>query len=258
LKVPNWFLKRIVCTTSREGNIFNILANLRLILVEKMLEVLEWFFHLRLSIYLRRNLTQPSEGDFVFDVGASKGATSKIFLRLFPGINIIAFEPLPIFKVKSLKVEWIQKALAKTSGFADFYVCAHSPSSTLSLPSLESSWLQLKSKVLGINPDSLYEKISIDISTLDDIVARKRVGSIFLLKIDTEGTELEVLQGGLKSLSRGTIKNIQLESHSNDLRQNDREQIVNLLSSYNFVHKKTLKHYFGSFYEEIFTLNKNG
>ena len=70
-------------------------------LVTQIIDAIEYIFHLRLKKYLRANLGQPSIGDVIFDVGANIGSTSKIYMKLYRSIKIIAFEPLPIFRIKS-------------------------------------------------------------------------------------------------------------------------------------------------------------
>ena len=52
-----------------------------------------------------------------------------------------------------------------------------------------------------------------------------------MLKIDTEGGELNVIKGAVQALRMGIIKNIQLESHNNDLRTNNKIEIFQLLSN---------------------------
>ena len=60
---------------------------------------------MKIALYLRRNIGKPNLGDYIFDVGANKGMMSRLFLKLYREINIIAFEPLSIFKFKSDQVE---------------------------------------------------------------------------------------------------------------------------------------------------------
>ena len=210
-------------------------------------------FHLKLLIYFKRNLGQLSRGDYIFDVGANKGSMSSLFARFYPDTCIYAFEPLPIFKIKSNRVKLEQVAIGAHIGFTKFYVCKHNASSSSILPNLDSKWLKLKAKILGSVPESLYTEIQVRLTTIDKVVSDNSVKSIFLLKIDTEGSELNVIEGALKSLKSGIIKNIQLESHSNDLRESNNIKLINTLASYNYVHKKSIKHFFGSFTEEIFT-----
>jgi FkbM family methyltransferase len=210
---------------------------------------------LKIALYLRRNIGKPNLGDYIFDVGANKGMMSRLFLKLYREINIIAFEPLAIFKFKSDQVELLEIALGAEIGSAKFYVCKHNASSSLILPDYSSNWLGVKAKVLGFDAKDLYNEIDVLVSTVDKVVAENKITNIFLLKIDTEGSELNVIKGAVEALRIGIIKNIQLESHNNDLRTNNKIEIFQLLS--NYTHQKTIKHYFGSFTEEFFSLTKN-
>ena len=93
----------------------------------------------------------------------------------------------------------------------------------------------------------------IQLTTIDQVVNDNSIKSIFILKIDTEGSEIEVIEGARKSLRTGIVKNIQVESHDNDLRTSQKLELFELLASYNYVHKKSFKHFFGNFTEEIFS-----
>ena len=211
---------------------------------------------MKIALYLRRNnIGKPNLGDYIFDVGANKGMMSRLFLKLYKEITIIAFEPLSIFKFKSDQVELMKIALGAEIGSAKFYVCKHNASSSLILPDYSSNWLGVKAKVLGFEAKDLYNEINVLVSTVDKVVAENKITNIFLLKIDTEGGELNVIKGAVETLGMGIIKNIQLESHNNDLRTNNKIEIFQLLS--NYTHQKTIKHYFGSFTEEFFSFTKD-
>lgn len=210
---------------------------------------------MKIALYLRRNIGKPNLGDYIFDVGVNKGMMSRLFLKLYKEITIIAFEPLSIFKFKSDQVELMKIALGAEIGSAKFYVCKHNASSSLILPDYSSNWLGVKAKVLGFEAKDLYNEINVLVSTVDKVVAENKITNIFLLKIDTEGGELNVIKGFVEALRMGIIKNIQLESHKNDLRTNNKIEIFQLLS--NYTHQKTIKHYLGSFTEEFFSLTKD-
>jgi len=210
---------------------------------------------LKIALYLRRNIGKPNLGDYIFDVGANKGMTSRLFLKLYKEINIIAFEPLSIFKFKSDQVELMKIAIGAEIGSAKFFICKHNASSSLILPDYSSNWLGVKAKVLGFEAKDLYNEIDVLVSTVDKVVSENKIANIFLLKIDTEGGELNVIKGAVQALRMGIIKNIQLESHNNDLKTNNKIEIFQLLS--NYTHQKTIKHYFGSFTEEFFSLTKD-
>ena len=146
-------------------------------------------------------------------------------------------------------------ALGAEIGSAKFYVCKHNTSSSLIFPDLSSDWLGRKAKILGLEAKKLYNEIEVSFSTIDQVVTANNIDNIFLLKIDTEGVGLNVIKRAAETLRLGTIKNIRLESHNNDLRINNKIEIFQLLSDY--THLKTIKHYFGSFTEEFFSLTKS-
>jgi len=226
----------------------------RVIFVDKIISFLEYLLHLRVTHYLSNNLKPPANHDYIIDVGANKGTTSKLYLRLFREAKIVAIEPLPIFNVESKRIDWERVALSDIEGYRDFFICAHTASSTLILPISNSRWYLVKSRILGLQGKDLYEASQVKVSTLDKVIEAKQILSIFLLKIDTEGAELDILKGGLKSLQLGKVKNIQIESQGNGFRESNRDEIFDLLANFNYMHTRSIKHFFGSLTEEFFTL----
>lgn len=206
---------------------------------------------------MKVNLSQAAPDDVILDVGANKGSTSKIYMKLWKLNKIIAIEPLPIFKIKSSQIRLIQKAHGAYNGITKFYICEHQASSSLTLPHISSKHFKLKSKLLNKEPINLYTEVQVPIITIDQVVKNELIHSIFLMKIAVEGSELNVLRGALNSLGSGVIRNIQLETHSNDLRENKRKLIFNLLRTNKYLHRKSFKQYFGNFTEEFFTLNES-
>ena len=82
----------------------------------------------------------------------------------------------------------------------------HNASSSLILPDYSSNWLGVKAKVLGFEAKDLYNEIDVLVSTVDKVVAENKITNIFLLKIDTEGGELNVIKGAVEALRMGIIK----------------------------------------------------
>ena len=60
--------------------------------------------------------------------------------------------------------------------------------------------------------------------------------------------------GANKSLKKGVIKNIQLEIHHDSMRSDKSEEIEQFLIGHSYICKKTFKHFFGNFFEKIYSL----
>ena len=157
-------------------------------------------------------------------------------------------------QVKSSQVKSSQVALGSRPGSFKFYECEHKASSSLILPDINSNWIQLKSKLLGVHPKRLYKESLAEVTTIDRVVDENSIITIFYLKIDTEGSELDILMGANKSLKKGVIKNIQLEIHHDSMRSDKSEEIEQFLIGHGYKCQKKLRHYFGNFSERIYSL----
>jgi FkbM family methyltransferase len=130
----------------------------------------------------------------IFDVGANRGQFLSMLRAGLGGVQfcVHAFEPgQAAFEALSLAAGGLPEVtlnnlgLSSQAGEADLY--ADHPGSTLASLSKRSM------DHLGI----AYEHVEkIHLETLDAYCARQGVGQIDLLKLDVEGHELDVLQGG--------------------------------------------------------------
>ena len=73
-----------------------------------------------------------------------------------------------------------------------------------------------------------------------------------ILKIDVEGFEYEVLCGARQALAKGQIDIIQLERHSDDMREDKFIFIHKLLIEVGFTQILEINHPFGDFREIIY------
>jgi len=128
--------------------------------------------------------------DFI-DCGAHLGLFSGQFSKLSRNLRaIVAFEPngaLFPFLDGNIRAGGFGNVTALKAALADFR-----GKGRLCAPDYDPS----SSQALFIEPDPAGD---IEVMTLDDIAARlgsDRVGSAVALKLDIEGTELEVLRGG--------------------------------------------------------------
>lgn len=147
--------------------------------------------------------------------------------------QVYAVEPVPtnVTRLKRrLSIRFIRNvrvvpvALSDTNGRATFYV--NSDSRTL-IDNLSASSLLSKFEFLSCDhaPDRTYTglRTSVETMTFDSLLSEPTVD---LVKIDVEGAEFLVLEGMKESLTRERVKNIVVELHDRN-RKNDLEAILN-------------------------------
>ena len=142
---------------------------------------------------------QKLEFKTVLDVGANVGQFTVASLKLFPGVTIHAFEPQPDCMTslkKSIKdegnVTTYNVALGEYEGTADFHVNSHNHSSSI---------LKLADSHLQAFPEAKEsESISVRVTMLDSLLKEKAWPRPCLMKLDVQGYERCVLQGGVETL----------------------------------------------------------
>lgn len=138
----------------------------------------------------------------IVDVGANAGIFTHLLWSIKPQAEIIAFEPLPRMNQKirawgdrtNADLTLIQKAVSDHCGTAVF--CADTDNDT--------------SASLQLNGD-IRKGFEVETTTLDSIVPNR---PIFLIKIDVEGFEPQVLEG-----AKNTLKNARfllIEAHTKE------------------------------------------
>jgi len=142
-----------------------------------------------------------------FDVGANEGQTAAIALRQYPKAQIISFEPHP---------STFSKLMANFSNEARF----KGANIALGHEIGEVAMFQYDlSTVASLVPDTQYStrfggdsnRVAVQCTTLDLYCANNRIEQIDVLKIDTEGFDLMVLQGSQSMLQKHGIKFIYVE-----------------------------------------------
>ena len=167
--------------------------------------------------------------NLVLDVGAHKGETINIFLKNLKIKKIISFEASPKnflklknnfkklsrkFKNSEIIIENI--ALSNEKKKIKFKQLAESSSSTISEIDENSSYYKKKYKILNLFGNKKnYQIINLETLKLSDYLSKHKIGTIDFLKIDTEGTELDIILGLDKNIEN--VKLIMFEHHFDNM-----------------------------------------
>jgi len=170
--------------------------------------------------------------DTIFDVGANTGQTAIKFAEEFPNSKIYSFEPVKSTYSKLIRnVRNNEKTTCYNIAFGE-----RNENKEIKLHVTTNS--QLNSLNYSNYGDSGVKEI-IKVKKLDDFVESNGIKSIDLLKIDTEGYELNVLKGAYSFITNRRIKSILCEvalssKNSRNTQLNDVFQFLDKLD-YSFV-----------------------
>jgi len=142
------------------------------------------------------NLIRSGIVKVFFDIGSNYGTHSLLFL--VNGIKTIAFEPNPVLKkefdlycqLNHVKGKMENIALGEKNGIVNFWFQPH------------ETWngTIVDTVIDKLKNGEQHTKLEVAMTTLDDYVHQNNIQPD-LLKIDTEGNEINVLNGALKTIS---------------------------------------------------------
>jgi FkbM family methyltransferase len=149
----------------------------------------------------------------VFDVGAHVGQSAALFSDRFPAACIHSFEPDPVsFQALSElaadypRVTPVHAAAGDRAGHLPFFVNVFSQTNSLLAPRPDAGRFLADAAGLDVR-----QRISVPVLTLDRYCEQQRIDRIDLLKLDTQGFELRVLDGAAGLLAREGVPLIYLE-----------------------------------------------
>ena len=169
----------------------------------------------------------------IFDIGAYVGDTIKQFKTSFPESYIHAFEPFDesfsILKNRFQKTEklFLNNIAVGESSVSDakMYITQNKGSSSLLKPTKDAN------QFWEGNPLLLKEEVKVDVTTIDSYCQKQNIKSIDILKIDVQGSEINVLKGATQMLKEKRIKLIftEISIAHNYREQSEIEDIIKLL-----------------------------
>ena len=139
---------------------------------------------------------QKYDFNTVIDIGANEGQFAVFINQLFPQADIYSFEPISecCEKIKDIssvndKIKPFNLALGNSNEKMEIFKNEFTPSSSL---------LKMTSLHIDNFPFTKNQvKELIEIKRIDDIYPELKIGNNLLVKIDVQGYEMDVLNGGL-------------------------------------------------------------
>ena len=187
----------------------------------------------RIVFYLNKILNKPK---IILDIGAHKGIYTDLFLNFNNTANIYLFEP-NIYLYKNLVVKYKKFKNLKIYNFGlgekkskqNFLINQNSDYvSSFSKINKKSKYLLIRNLVFGSFKNQVKNK-KVLVKKLDSFIFLKKK-KIDLIKIDVEGYEEKVIEGGLSVLKRTKV--VLIEFHKDDMYIN---------YNYKSIHQKLLK-----------------
>jgi FkbM family methyltransferase len=152
-----------------------------------------------------RRFTNAVADPMVFDVGANVGQSIERMRTYFDRPVIHAFEPSP---------DTFAKLRAATDGIPDLTLNNVALGRHAGTGNFVENSESALSSMLEFGPDSwgtVKGNIPVTVATLDEYCVANQIEKIDVLKIDTQGFEMEVLQGSIRMLAEGRVGVVFLE-----------------------------------------------
>lgn len=148
--------------------------------------------------------------DVLLDVGANVGQSAEAYAKRFPEAKILCFEPV----AESFRI--LEAATRRFSHVRCLRVALGARKGKARMVSEGSSTMNRivdgGPALSGARPLPIEE---VDVTTLDDVCDAERVPRVSYLKIDAEGSELDILRGAARLLSEQRVDLVELESGMN-------------------------------------------
>ncbi|HEY2925806.1 MAG TPA: FkbM family methyltransferase [Albitalea sp.] len=166
-----------------------------------------------LPCYVNKADNKEQLTNVILDIGANVGAYSNEILRIAPAAKLYCFEPHP---------STAEKLVEATNGRATvMQLAVGSTAGNIELFDYEgvdgSSHASVHRGVFERIHKRSHQSTTIEVTTIDSFVEESKIESIALLKIDTEGHELEVLRGASRCLRDNMVDVVHFEFNEMNL-----------------------------------------
>lgn len=171
--------------------------------------------HLYRAIRHIKRSGRAASGSIIIDVGGFDGGTSLYFAAQFKDLEVFCIEPnsrmnaqLKAVAKREPRIHVRNLALGAARGQARLHVTSNNVSSSINELNAEEI-----EKQPAVFQDWLREEAAetVTVSTLDEEFREAR--DVLLIKLDTQGTELDVLKGGAELLRRTSFVLTEMNNH---------------------------------------------
>ena len=187
-------------------------------IVLKALMFFDFFYKRKVLLRLKKLL--GNDVKIIFDVGGHNGESILLFNKNFNFLKVYTFEPLKtnFLKLKintkkiAEKIVYLNCALGEKKENRTIKEMIETSSSTFNDINEKSKYFKKKKFLLGVKENKkmfIEKKVSVD--QAKNIIKKFKVDKIDLLKIDTEGYELNVIKGFGENIN--VVKVIIFEHH---------------------------------------------
>ena len=204
-----------------------------------------YYHQKRIASYLKNKINKI---DILFDVGSHMGTYTDIVVKAYPNCKSFLFEPQSkIFKkieqkyLNNKNIDVFNLAISDTEKKQNLNLNNHDLTASLLDFDPKSNYLKFKAKLYQTDINNMnYGTELVQTISLDKFIIDNNLEKIDLLKIDTEGNELNVLKGLEKKIN--IVNNILIEIHRRELFLNyNPEKIHQYLIGNGFKLKKKFK-----------------
>lgn len=143
----------------------------------------------------------------VLDIGAWHGHWSKSFMSIFPYSNLFLFEANPVNEeyLKKTNLKYFKKLLWRYSGVEkDFFTLPEQMAHFNT-----GSSLYIENTSVYNEKTTVIKKLKTD--TLDNVIKQNNISDINFIKIDVQGSELDIFEGAQKMFKNNFIEFILIE-----------------------------------------------
>ena len=227
-------------------------------LVASLLQLVDKLLYYGKLENIYKSFRKPIKEEVILDIGSNRGQSVKFFRNLMPDTTIHAFEPLekPFLTLKNSNLNSYNMAVSNTSGTKTFYQNVMDETSTFEWPGRNTTQEFIKRLVLLSSKRNFYVSIQVQCTTVDETCEFHKIDSIYLLKIDTEGHELNVLLGAKNVLSKRKVFLVQVERKLDYQNQSSIKQVATLLESFGYLRVFSVKHPLTNTFDDIYLIQE--